>query len=366
MNPPRQSRPILSRARRRRSGAFTLLEVVLCVAVLVLMVAATHSVTSIAARASATSTSTTGATLDVQAAMTVIDGELRYALTVTELTSTNNAAAITFTVPDRTGDGSPDTVRYSWAGAGTPLQRTFNGGTPVDLIPALQEFTLARDARVEPNPQTWTYGPETLLWSYDSNANLLTQTITSTAWLGQSFSPTLPANATAWSITRVKFQARAHNSSAGQTNVQLRTTDSSKLPASTVIQQVTLLESSLTSNYAWTQVNFSGVTGLAPGQTLAFVFKWISDNESADVLIQGSNANGGAGTAIFGTDSAGWTSQAGKDVLLYIYGAVQTPDPPTSRSFLTGLRVIARPGTDKRTKTAARVQVLNQPEITGL
>lgn len=56
--------------------------------------------------------------------------DVRHARSFTERTST----AMTFTVPDRDGDGQPETIRYAWSGnAGDPLTYQLNGEAGDDL-----------------------------------------------------------------------------------------------------------------------------------------------------------------------------------------------------------------------------------------
>lgn len=65
---------------------------------------------------------------DLHRALDRLTGDVRHAKGFTERTAT----AMTFTVPDRTGDGEDDTLRYAWSGvAGDPLTLEFNGATPI-------------------------------------------------------------------------------------------------------------------------------------------------------------------------------------------------------------------------------------------
>jgi hypothetical protein len=51
--------------------------------------------------------------------------------------------AMTFRVPDRSGDGSPDVIRYAWSGtAGDPLTYQYNSGTVVNIATGVQAFNL--------------------------------------------------------------------------------------------------------------------------------------------------------------------------------------------------------------------------------
>ncbi len=58
--------------------------------------------------------------------------------------SERTATAATFTVPDRTGDGRPETLRYAWSGvAGAPLTLQMNGGTIQSVAVNVQQWQLS-------------------------------------------------------------------------------------------------------------------------------------------------------------------------------------------------------------------------------
>lgn len=82
--------------------------------------------------------------LATQAALQQLSHDLAEAVKFSEQTAT----AITFTVPDRTGDGNDDTLRYTWGGEdGDPLQLSLNGDTPVTLLEDVQDLDFAATTR---------------------------------------------------------------------------------------------------------------------------------------------------------------------------------------------------------------------------
>jgi hypothetical protein len=73
--------------------------------------------------------------------------DLRLALGFSERT----ARAVTFTTPDRDGDGQVETLRYSWSGtAGDPLMYRYNSNAAVALASNVQQFNLTALTRVIP------------------------------------------------------------------------------------------------------------------------------------------------------------------------------------------------------------------------
>ena len=58
--------------------------------------------------------------------------------------SERTANAVTFQVPDRTGDQLLETIRYSWSGIeGDPLQMEYNGSIPETLVADVNQFNLS-------------------------------------------------------------------------------------------------------------------------------------------------------------------------------------------------------------------------------
>ncbi|MDD4889666.1 MAG: hypothetical protein PHU85_07020, partial [Phycisphaerae bacterium] len=102
--------------------------------------AATVSMLFVAQRAAA-SNATSAANLSQESAvMQMLTTDLSLATSFTERTD----RAVTMTVPDRTGDSQPETIRYAWSGvAGDPLTRQINGGPVVTIGPACYQFNLS-------------------------------------------------------------------------------------------------------------------------------------------------------------------------------------------------------------------------------
>ncbi|GAB5405623.1 MAG: hypothetical protein Aurels2KO_38540 [Aureliella sp.] len=98
----------------------------------------------------------TSQTLDASLAVDELLSDLQYASTFTERTST----AVTFTVPDRDGNGVDETLRYAWDGtAGSPLTRRLNNSAPEPIISEVAALDLDYFTRTIPGleaPVTFT------------------------------------------------------------------------------------------------------------------------------------------------------------------------------------------------------------------
>ena len=78
--------------------------------------------------------------LDAAEAVNEFGDDARYA-TYLVARSTH---VLEFVVTDRDNDGAAERIRYEWSGVpGAPLLKTVNGGTPVALVDAVQDFQIS-------------------------------------------------------------------------------------------------------------------------------------------------------------------------------------------------------------------------------
>jgi prepilin-type N-terminal cleavage/methylation domain-containing protein len=346
---------------RRRRG-FTLIELIVSCAIIAVVMVGMMSSVLIAGRAVSRGATDTSAIAAGNAAAVIVN-ELRTALSVTELTPT----AVTFTVPPRNGDASPETIRYAWSGAsGASLTRQYNGGTAANLLDSVQALRFTYDKSTTSTTQA-TESAEQTFWSYIGLLSLSNQNINNNNWNGQTFTPSgIPANATSWKVTRVQYMARIHGSATGQTDVQLRTL-SGGLPTATIVDHTAMLESSLTSSFAWTTTAFANAGNLTPGSSMCVVFQWLptSDADSCDIQLSSltSLLSGGSYLKTSNAGSA-WTSNALQSVNLVVYGTYTASANVTLYNLQTvGLTLQA--GSAASSTVVARAQILNNPQVTG-
>ncbi|MCG3180431.1 MAG: hypothetical protein BIFFINMI_02792 [Phycisphaerae bacterium] len=118
--------------RLRRRGV-TLLEVILTIGIAAILLGASVSMLFVAQQAVASGAESAESLSQESVAMQMITTDLSLATSFSERTDT----AVTMTVPDRSGDGQPETIRYAWSGVpGDPLTRRINGGEVTTLAPA--------------------------------------------------------------------------------------------------------------------------------------------------------------------------------------------------------------------------------------
>ncbi|MEP0846589.1 MAG: hypothetical protein HRF50_07175 [Phycisphaerae bacterium] len=116
--------------------AMTLAEVLISLSVVSLLFGTMMSAILVASRAAA-QTAGQADVSGVPAALARLSDELSGATSITSIAD----RGITFVVPDRTGDGAPDTIQYAWSGTtGAPLVRTM-GGASENVVLAVQSLS---------------------------------------------------------------------------------------------------------------------------------------------------------------------------------------------------------------------------------
>ncbi len=119
-------------------AAFTLIEVLVSIAIMAVLVTGIASAIVLATRA-ADGAGQPAALADATRVIDQMTAELAVALSFSERTNT----AVTFTVPDRDGDEAPETIRYAWSGVpGDPLTRTYKGGEATAVADNVHQFNL--------------------------------------------------------------------------------------------------------------------------------------------------------------------------------------------------------------------------------
>ena len=127
-----------SSGRRGLRAGYTLIEMIVSMSAASVLMAGMGSAVFLSSQAFNATETPAARRVDAAQVQKQILDDLRYASSFSE----RSASAVTFVVPDRTGDGLPDTLRYAWTGAGNPLTFALNGGTAQTLIPSVENFSL--------------------------------------------------------------------------------------------------------------------------------------------------------------------------------------------------------------------------------
>jgi hypothetical protein len=255
-----------------------------------------------------------------------VTDDLNEAIGFTEK-STN---AVTFTVPERDGDGQPEKIRYAWygssggtitipgtsdssgsgsggstssggllggligglltggstsnsGGSGTTisvpvpaytLTKQINDGSPSALGRDVRAFNFAYLYRSmsPPTPAAsdrllWSCDPTVLGTNKDGQLDL-------SKWFAATFLPSaqLPIGTTSFSITRIAVCLKIDTGTEGLVRMSFRPAGGTNVPAGSFLENsVAVQEVSLSDSYTWVEFPFTTLTNLAPGTKYSFI-----------------------------------------------------------------------------------------------
>ena len=362
---PRNAHDATTR-RGTRSAArrgFTLVELIISTAIMSLLFVGLASAIVLAGKAMPDRTSL-GQTLATTAQVAdQIAAELRTALWIREHTATS----VAFTVPDRTGDGLPERIRYAWSGtADTPLTRQYNGGNVVNVVEKVHYFNLdyMLDSQSETIPGAPVESAETILQSNTTRYYARDWTVKNKEWCGQHINPSLSESVVSWRITRVQFRAKYSGSQNGILAIQIRpVVDGGSSPETTVLEEVGLNESALGSGYDWKEITFNTLRTLTPGKKYCLVIACQkNDTELGYVEYDYWSGNWLVTTTNGGSS---WSYSSSNGMYHYIYGTYSTPGSPltVTRHYCRGARVTLQPTSEQASRVATATQTSNVPEF---
>lgn len=349
-------------SRRRRAAAFTLVEMITSLVIMSILLVAMGGTLMLSSQAVPDVDNRMTRITEAAGILDQIASELTYAITVTEMTET----AVTFTVADRDSDSTPETIRYAWSGfAGDPLTRRYSSGATVELLADVHAFSLtySQHELTESSRMEISEGAESELIRHDVAAASTDFPVTETDAIGQYFLPTLPADATAWSITRILFMARQNGKAQGETYVQLCLPDASRLPTGTVLEEFVMNEGDLATDYEWEEFSVSGASGLAPETGICLTLSFKKKSPTADIQY-----DSGSGTGLVTSSDGGsaWSGVAGQSMMLYVYGTVKTATTigGETKEYVDAVTISLQVGTDSTMGVRTAARILNEAEVT--
>jgi prepilin-type N-terminal cleavage/methylation domain-containing protein len=333
----------------RLARGFTLLETVVSMAIIAIVLLACGSVLVLAARVMNTSASGTAAQADAgQTVATQIAADLRMATSFSERTGN----AVTFTVPDRTGDGQPDTIRYAWYGAGggnitinsvvygvapNTLVRQFNGGPPATLADRVQAFSFNYLIRTvgQPTQSAAAESPDQNLLTHSGlSLNVKAYALKNTNWPAEYVKVAFPANTVSWKINHVKLQiARATASATGTLVLEVHGADSAHKPTGTVLGSATVDMATLTTTKTTVDLTLTPAVSLPdPNQGVVLVVKTSASNP-ANVYYDSLSTDFSIGYMTTTNSGSSWSTPVTTSALqVSVWGTYSTqasgPPPP--------------------------------------
>jgi len=343
---------------------FTLLEVVVSVGVTSILLLGIGSALLIAGRAIPQAEGATSLTIAAAGVAEEMATELQYATSISQRSET----MVEFAVPDRTGDGIAETIRYDWSGtAGAPLTRQYDGGTTIPLLADVRDFALAYETETisQEIPQG-NESPETRFIRYSTYYDLNSYSIRNTERYGEYFLPSLPADAVSWTLTRVRFYARQAGLLDGEVRVQIQLATAGGLPSGVVLEEKTLYESILPLAWQQYELTYTQIPALSPGQGLCLVFQWKAGYQACELRVRDEDCTATNFWLVQrNPDGVSWSQLEGQSLLFSVYGKVTTAGTPQIEStyYLNAVQIRLQSGADSQAAVQTAARTVNRPEV---
>lgn len=358
---------------RRRAGSprgFTLVEMVVSLAVISVLLVGMSSAIVLASKALPHATNPARATVDSARALHDLRDELRAATELPVFSETS----VTLHLPDRDGDGRPEVVTYAWAGtpgtARAALTRAANGAAALTVLDNVENFALSY---VCGKQDTVFLGPpgntsaEQLLSSYEA-ASPGSYRLPGDNWIGAQIAPTFPAGTSNWRITRALFSGANQGGSGSTITFELRGWAGSE-PDSTVLESVDMDESTMSGSFEWHEALFTGDVTFTAGQTASLV---LTNHGGGDAGKWQYDENGPSPRNVYFTTDEGATWEPGdgdndNHLLHFVYGTYDIPgdDWTFTRQRVTEINIeLVHGGADAVTHKLT-LPLANAPEAGG-
>ena len=324
--------------KRQARRGHTLLEMMLSLVLLSIVMASVTSAMLFAASANPDEDSPEVTIADDSRVLSRIAEDLSLARYVIEQTD----KAVTFVVGDRTGDGTPDRIRYAWSGTyGDPLTYQLNDETPTTLLENTAQFglTYTSETVISTLPGTLERGDtEQLIASQNSILLHTGYFMNDTMAIGQRYTPALDAGVVAYEPSRLRLYAKRAGNSTGVIPVAIKDVQGDT-PQGDAHVSATLYERGFGTYPNWGEVSFSSSV-------------WLSASEEKIISIGPGTGIGNilvpryhntAGTPFSYSSDSGvtWLAGYGGSMLfeLYAYPVTYGKALDISRSHLTQARI---------------------------
>ncbi len=319
-------RPIHSRS----SNGFTLIESIISLTIVAGITLACGSVVNLAARSttsvaiSGPANSSTASTTQVAAIRNATDqitADLKMALSITVQTGN----AITFTVPDRAADGTPETITYAWGGVGQSLTRQYNGGAALSIADNVQSFNLNYLSKVVTTAPVESAEQVLVSRDWPIPADIQSLSLASIS-AAENFSPALPGNAISWKITKLRFKLKRKSGATGLLTVHVNNVDTNDNPTGAALASATI-DIATVSSSAWqfVDVPLTPIAGLAPGIDISVVVLTPSATSLGYLAYDGKAADASMGESLGNGTGSGFSMPVSTQCLeYYIYGTITT------------------------------------------
>ncbi|MFG0258927.1 MAG: type II secretion system protein [Phycisphaerales bacterium JB041] len=348
--------------RRARHAAFTLMEVMLALALATVVLGALQSLIMISGRAIPDTDGVQASTVGASDALERLAAEFSVAVEVLEVTP----RSITFSVNDWTGDDRVETIKYGWSGvAGEPLLRAINGGSAAVLVESVESFSLTPgtssiDVKID---GTETELNDRVVQSMDV-LDLFADGLSGSKQYAQRLVPDLPADTVEWRVATVSIWVTSGGGSSGDLTVELRKFDTSTgYPTDSVYKSKDYNTSALGNGLTRIDLPFDS-SKMGPNESVCLVVR-AKDAGVSCVFVCGSPVLSLGGRSAFASSDGGrsWSSNSNKvwrhEVTADIWTDTGRDDTRTTMHRLDTSLATGSP----LTTITRSVRPLNTPEV---
>lgn len=343
----------------RRSG-HTMIEMVLSMTLLAIVMASVGSAAMFAAKASPSESNDDELIRD-----SVLLGRIAEDISQAKYILENTSDSVTMIVPDRTGDGVPDRIRYSWSGsAGGPLTYELNDADPALLIGSVDRFEIeyayaTATSQISPVMQ---YGAEKVVASYTTSLLGSDEKVKETDWWGQIINASLSGGAIGFLPTKIDLYAMADSPSNGETDFTL-VQRTGATPGSTSFGSGVIREADMTTSYDWYTFAFNESSPVTSATDVALLFSYAAGDH--DILTL-RRANLGGGRLRSQDSGASWSYDLDKSFLYRLYGHEITKvnnGYKTSRVHVTSVQVTLEADIATGTPVTRHARLMQAPQL---
>lgn len=347
--------------RRTRRVGYSLVELIISLSIISLLVGGISAAMVVASRSQEQARGPAQDLRNAALATRQLADELGTALNINQA----GPKGITFTTPDRNGDGTPEVVRYQWSGIlGDPLTRV--GLSPVQpqatLLDDVRDFSLVYDTI---NTTEAAVPTETPLAGKMATSDLAAGALGNTEWISQSFVPSLPADAIGWRIRRVVLKLRHYNAANGQMTIQVRLAGSDGRPTSVVLDSMTCPESDLGTSYEVRSFSLSGARQIHPDENICIVVAGNVDYAAQFLYEDGFDPFFKGRLSATSNSGGWWTIYSGKVLVFEVHGEIVTESGSAGVPVVRVVRVRLRAGDDTHAVIETGIPTLNRPVLGG-
>ncbi len=319
------------------------------------------------------------ASVETARAMEQFERDLRCALSV----SKRDSQEIQFTVPDRTGDDQPESIRYWWTGVvGSPFYRSVNGGPEEVVVGQTEKLLLSYDIQPRVSNRVvekTTTSDELLLASFESWPGVTPTVnefnITSSDWITTSFQlpNSVPKHYSQLRFSKAEVYAR-RGLPIGSTKIGIYRINSSLEPRTSyrLGSETSVSASSIPSSWGWFQTTLANdVISSDASRTFSMIYSGSSIISPMRLrYLTSASAPKDIHPTGRSTDDGGdeWEPDSNlheNDLMFRIYGIYETVTvesiPETKQHFRT-VGIELRSASNKSINIDSIVRLLNEPE----